>query len=56
MLACRDLGRANKAREDIVQQTGSQNLVVKQLDLSSFASIRKFAKDILASENLCLFV
>ncbi|KAK7104588.1 retinol dehydrogenase 13-like [Littorina saxatilis] len=50
ILACRDLKRAEKAREEIVSETGNENVVVKQLDLASMASIRQFAKDVVATE------
>lgn len=42
-MACRSLERGNKAGEEIREKSGSQNVFVRELDLSSFESIRKFA-------------
>ncbi|KAH8258363.1 hypothetical protein KR038_009932 [Drosophila bunnanda] len=41
-MACRDLGRCNKARDEIIKQTNNQNIYSRQLDLSSLDSVRKF--------------
>jgi NAD(P)-dependent dehydrogenase (short-subunit alcohol dehydrogenase family) len=35
----------------IAKECGNENIIVKKLDLSSFASIREFANDILTSEE-----
>lgn len=43
-LACRDVNKAETARQEIVEATGNKNVFVRALDLSSFASIRKFAE------------
>ena len=37
--------------EEIKRETGSKSVVLKQLDLCSLASIRKFAREINAEEN-----
>ncbi|XP_063907381.1 retinol dehydrogenase 14-like [Zophobas morio] len=50
ILACRNLETAKKARDEIVEQTNNQDVVVKKLDLSSQKSIREFAEDILKTE------
>ena len=39
-----------KWTDDIVEQSGSKNVVVRHLDLASLKSVRKFAADILKSE------
>lgn len=44
-LACRDLVRADGARLDIIHRSGNRNIFTKQLDLSSFESIRKFVDE-----------
>jgi len=50
ILACRNLDAANKVKESIEKETGSKNVVVKKLDLSSQKSIREFAADVLKTE------
>ncbi|CAL1535679.1 unnamed protein product [Lymnaea stagnalis] len=44
ILACRDIERANQARDEIIQETDNNNVVVYKLDLASFDSIREFCK------------
>ncbi|XP_076146240.1 retinol dehydrogenase 12 isoform X1 [Alosa pseudoharengus] len=44
IMACRDLERGEWAREEIVEDSGNQNVVLKKLDLSSTKSIREFAE------------
>ncbi|XP_028409343.1 retinol dehydrogenase 14-like [Dendronephthya gigantea] len=46
ILACRDLKKGEDALNDVAKQSGSSNLVLKHLDLSSLASVRRFAEDI----------
>lgn len=43
ILACRDLSRAAKARQSIVEETGNARVRVMELDLSSMRSVREFA-------------
>lgn len=43
-MACRDLAKAEAAREELMQDSGNQNIVVKKLDLSDTKSIRAFAE------------
>ncbi|PSN38582.1 Retinol dehydrogenase 14 [Blattella germanica] len=50
ILACRDLKRAQEACDGIIAATGNKNVVVRELDLSSFASVRKFANEIIKTE------
>ncbi|XP_041985168.1 retinol dehydrogenase 14 [Aricia agestis] len=50
LMACRDLEKAEKVREKIVDETKNTKVFVKKLDLSSFASIRSFADDINKTE------
>lgn len=42
-MACRDLERAEEARDDILEDTGNENVVIRKLDLSDTKSIRAFA-------------
>ena len=51
ILACRNKTKAELAREDIVNETNNENVVVKELDLSSLQSVRDFAVDFNASKR-----
>ncbi|KAK4875262.1 hypothetical protein RN001_011684 [Aquatica leii] len=51
ILACRDLSKAEEAKSKIIEATGNPNVVVKIVDLSSLASVRKFAVEIKATED-----
>ena len=51
IMACRDLKRGDAALKDIVEVTGTKNIVLKQLDLASLKSVRKFAEDINKNEQ-----
>jgi hypothetical protein len=46
-MACRSLARGTAAAEDIKQVTGApeNQILVRELNLASFASVRKFAKE-----------
>lgn len=50
ILACRDRGRAEAAVQEIVQETGNNQVIFMQLDLASLQSVRAFADDFLRSE------
>lgn len=49
IVACRTA--SNKLSKYLLQETSNSNIVIKHLDLKSFTSVRKFAKDILKTEN-----
>ncbi|XP_059051646.1 retinol dehydrogenase 12-like [Achroia grisella] len=51
ILACRDEVKGIQARDDIIQSTGNDNVIFKQLNLGSFTSVRTFAADILKTEQ-----
>lgn len=52
ILACRNMAKAEAAAADIIQQTGgTANIECHQLDLASFKSVRKFAKELAARES-----
>uniref|UniRef100_A0A0B7ANX9 Retinol dehydrogenase 13 n=1 Tax=Arion vulgaris TaxID=1028688 RepID=A0A0B7ANX9_9EUPU len=51
ILACRDTVKGEAVRKAIVEETGNNNVILKKLDLTSFASIKAFAKDINESES-----
>uniref|UniRef100_A0AAY4ACA6 Uncharacterized protein n=1 Tax=Denticeps clupeoides TaxID=299321 RepID=A0AAY4ACA6_9TELE len=50
-MACRDVGKAEAAMKDIVEESGNQNVVVRKLDLSDTKSIREFAEAINKEER-----
>ena len=50
IMACRDMKKGEVALKDIKEKSGSTDLVLKQLDLGSLNSVRKFADDINNSE------
>lgn len=49
ILACRNMEKANRAAQEILDET-EQKVVVKHLDLASFKSVREFAQDIVRTE------
>lgn len=51
ILACRDLTTAHLAADEIRQQSGNDNVVVKKLDLASLQSVRELAKDVEENEE-----
>ncbi|CRK91450.1 CLUMA_CG005119, isoform A [Clunio marinus] len=51
IMACRTMDTANKARDEIIKETGNENVFVRKLDLSSQKSVREFAAEILKSER-----
>ncbi|XP_050074637.1 retinol dehydrogenase 12-like [Anopheles maculipalpis] len=50
-MGCRDLARMEKARQEILDKSGSQNVFGLELDLASFESIRSFVKTFLSMER-----
>ncbi|CRL05417.1 CLUMA_CG017987, isoform A [Clunio marinus] len=51
IMACRTMDTAYEARDEIIKQTGNENILVKKLDLSSQKSVRDFADEILMIEK-----
>jgi len=51
ILACRNIKKADSVKEMIVKESGNENVVVRELDLASLSSVRKFAAEILKSES-----
>lgn len=50
ILACRDLTKGKQACDEIIASTGNAKVEVQHLDLSSLASVRKFANNIINTE------
>lgn len=50
-MACRSVERGEAARKEVIERSGSQNVYLRQLDLGSLKSIRKFAQDFIADET-----
>ncbi|KAF5307640.1 hypothetical protein FQR65_LT06695 [Abscondita terminalis] len=51
ILACRNVSKAEEAKNKIIDESGNKDVVVKILDLSSLDSVRQFAKDINETEK-----
>ncbi|XP_063893228.1 retinol dehydrogenase 14-like [Helicoverpa armigera] len=51
ILACRSERLGTAARDAIISETGNSNIHFKKLDLSSLASVRAFAEDIIKTEK-----
>ncbi|GIY55187.1 hypothetical protein CEXT_373191 [Caerostris extrusa] len=51
LLACRNKGKAERVAQEIRSATGNDNVVVKILDLCSFESVRRCARDVLDTEQ-----
>lgn len=51
IMACRDSKRGKEAVADVVKRSHNTSVYFHQLDLASFASIRRFANEVLASEK-----
>ncbi|KAK0145937.1 Retinol dehydrogenase 11 [Merluccius polli] len=51
VMGCRDVSRAEQAALEIRVSTGNQEVVVRQLDLSSLSSVRNFTTEFLATET-----
>lgn len=50
ILACRNLDKANSAKEWLIKETKKENIIIRELDLSSLASIRQFSEQ--TNENI----
>ncbi|XP_057335711.1 retinol dehydrogenase 14 [Microplitis mediator] len=51
IMACRNLQTATKLKDELIRETGNNNIVVKHLDLSSLKSVRDFAAQINREES-----
>ncbi|KAM3595263.1 uncharacterized protein V6R79_020768 [Siganus canaliculatus] len=51
IMACRSRPRAEAAIQEIIQETGNNQVVFMELDLASLTSVRTFADDFLRSET-----
>ena len=51
ILACRSTNRGQKAADEIRNRNKNSNVVFQHLDLTSFASVRKFAAQVLNDEK-----
>jgi len=51
ILACRNFQKAKLAQGDIIEASRNDNVIVRELDLTSLSSVRKFAAAILESET-----
>ena len=51
LMACRSIQRGESAAAEVRKKSNNDNVVFQQLDLASFASIRKFAQEVLEEEK-----
>lgn len=51
IMACRNMDTANQLKDEIVKESNNGNIIVRELDLSSLQSIRKFARQINQEES-----
>lgn len=43
-MACRDLFKAEIARKEVIEKSGSTNIFIEELDLASLESVRNFVE------------
>lgn len=51
IMGCRNIETGKTAQEEIRSQSGNENVVLKNLDLSSLESVRKFAEEVRKEEE-----
>src|SRR2546423_886429 len=51
ILACRNLELASSVAEDLRKATSNDQVIAQHLDLTSFASIRKFSQDFIQGND-----
>ncbi|XP_053985946.1 retinol dehydrogenase 14 [Hylaeus volcanicus] len=51
IMACRNMDAANQFKEELIRESGNNNIVTRKLDLSSLSSVREFAQQINREEN-----
>jgi len=51
ILACRDMTKGKIVCDEIIAHSNNRNVEVRYLDLTSLATVRKFAKDIIKTES-----
>ncbi|XP_062560030.1 retinol dehydrogenase 14 isoform X1 [Armigeres subalbatus] len=52
IMACRNMETAAQARDEIIAESKNTNVFIKHVDMSSLASVRAFAYEILSSESV----
>ncbi|RXG73496.1 hypothetical protein Avbf_06721 [Armadillidium vulgare] len=51
ILACRNLEKAERIKDWIVESTGNKDVICRHLELSDLDSVRKFAKETIEKEK-----
>ncbi|XP_076231556.1 retinol dehydrogenase 14 [Calliopsis andreniformis] len=51
IMACRNTDLANKIKDELIKESGNNNIIVRKLDLSSLSSVREFAQQINREEE-----
>ena len=44
IMACRNLDKANEAKQKLITETGNKNILALPLDLTSLQSVREFTR------------
>ena len=56
LMACRSVQRGERAAAEVRKRSNNENVVFRQLDLASFASIRKFAEEVLEEKQIDILI
>ncbi|CAH0555604.1 unnamed protein product [Brassicogethes aeneus] len=51
ILACRNVESGNRTKDELIESTKNENIVVRKLDVSSLKSVREFAQEINRTEQ-----
>ena len=54
-MACRNMEKGEEARKELAEDTGSEQIILKKLDLGSLASVQQFAKEFNDSKEVSYF-
>ncbi|XP_065091553.1 retinol dehydrogenase 14 isoform X1 [Ochlerotatus camptorhynchus] len=52
IMACRNMKTAQQARDEFIAESKNKNIIIKHVDMSSLASVRIFAQDIITTESV----
>lgn len=55
ILACRDLEKAERAKKELINETGNQNIICMELNLSSLKAVRGFVHSFISTQLTPLY-